>query len=40
MISSWPVYNDEWNFEEADAIESVKEVIRSVRNVPFRKMVH
>ena len=33
MISSWPVYNDEWNFEEADAIESVKEVIRSVRNV-------
>jgi len=33
MISEWPKVKDEWKFADADAIEAVKEVIRSVRNI-------
>ena len=34
MISSWPVYKDEWNFEaEENAVETIKEAVRGIRNV-------
>ena len=34
MISDWPVYKDEWNFEEDEkAIETIKEAVRGIRNV-------
>ncbi len=33
MISSWPIYNADWDFADAEAIEAVKEVVRSVRNI-------
>ena len=34
MISSWPVYRDEWNFrEEETAVETIKEAVRAIRNV-------
>ena len=34
MISSWPVYKDEWNFEkEETSIETMKEAIRNIRNL-------
>ena len=34
MISSWPVYQDAWSFgEEEKAAETIKEAVRSIRNV-------
>ncbi len=34
MISSWPVYKEEWNFaREEAAIEIIKEAVRGIRNV-------
>ena len=34
MISSWPVYRDDWNFrEEETAVETIKEAVRAIRNV-------
>ncbi len=34
MISSWPVYKDEWNFaQDEKEIETIKEAIRGIRNV-------
>ena len=34
MISSWPVFKDEWNFEkEEKEIETIKEAVRGIRNV-------
>ncbi len=34
MVSDWPVYRDEWNFEkEEKEIENIKEAIRGIRNV-------
>ena len=34
MISSWPVFKEEWNFaKEEDAVEIIKEAVRSIRNV-------
>ena len=33
MISKWPEYKDEWNFEEDEkAVELIKEAVRSIRN--------
>lgn len=34
MISAWPEYKEEWNFaKEENAIESIKEAVRGIRNV-------
>ena len=34
MISSWPVYKEEWNFaEDENAVEVIKEAVRAIRNV-------
>ena len=34
MISSWPEYKEEWNFaQEENAIETIKEAVRGIRNV-------
>ncbi len=34
MVSEWPEYRDDWNFESDEhAIESVKEAIKAIRNV-------
>lgn len=34
MISSWPEYQEEWNFEtEEHAVETIKEAVRGIRNV-------
>ncbi|MCI5596941.1 MAG: valine--tRNA ligase [Lachnospiraceae bacterium] len=34
MISSWPEYKEEWNFEKEEAaIEAIKEAVRGIRNV-------
>ena len=34
MISSWPVFKEEWNFaKEEDAVEIIKEAVRGIRNV-------
>ena len=34
MISSWPEYKEEWNFEaEENAIETIKEAVRGIRTV-------
>ncbi len=34
MISDWPVFTDEFNFEEEEAaVELIKEAVRSIRNV-------
>ncbi len=34
MISNWPVYKDEWNFQaEENSIETMKEAIRIIRNL-------
>ena len=34
MISSWPVYKDEWNFaEEEKAVETIKDAVRAIRGV-------
>ncbi len=34
MISSWPEYREDWNFEkEEHAIETIKEAVRAIRNV-------
>jgi len=34
MISSWPEYKEEWNFEtEEHAVETIKEAVRGIRNV-------
>lgn len=34
MISSWPEYKEEWNFAaEENAIETIKEAVRGIRNV-------
>lgn len=34
MISSWPVYKEEWNFQvEEEEISLIKEAVRSIRNV-------
>ncbi len=34
MISTWPEYKEEWNFEtEENAIETVKEAVRAIRTV-------
>jgi len=34
VISSWPVYKEEWNFaKEEQAIEIIKEAVRGIRNV-------
>ena len=34
MISSWPVYKEEWNFAvEEEEISLIKEAVRSIRNV-------
>ena len=34
MISSWPVYKNEWNFaDDEKSIETIKEAVRGIRNV-------
>ena len=34
MISNWPVYSDEWNFEaEEKEIELMKQAVRNIRNI-------
>ncbi|MDD6614732.1 MAG: valine--tRNA ligase [Lachnospiraceae bacterium] len=34
MISSWPVFREEWNFaEDEKAVETIKEAVRGIRNV-------
>ena len=34
MISSWPVYKDEWNFAaEERVVERMKEIVRGIRNI-------
>lgn len=34
MVSSWPVYRESWNFaEEEQAVETMKEAVRAIRNV-------
>lgn len=34
MLSSWPVFKEEWNFaNEEEAVEIIKEAVRSIRNV-------
>ena len=34
MLSSWPQYKGEWNFEaEEQAVETIKEAVRAIRNV-------
>ncbi len=34
MISAWPEYKEEWNFEKEEAaIEAIKEAVRGIRNV-------
>ena len=34
MISQWPVYTDEYNFEDEEAaVETIKEAVRSIRNI-------
>ena len=34
MISKWPEYNAEWNFEEDEfAVETIKGAVRSIRNI-------
>ena len=34
MISKWPEYTEEWNFKEAEeAVETIKEAVRGIRNV-------
>ena len=34
MISSWPVFKEEWNFkDEEKAVETIKEAVRGIRNV-------
>ena len=34
MVSSWPVYKEEWNFQvEEEEISLIKEAVRSIRNV-------
>ena len=34
MISSWPEYKEDWNFEtEEHAVETIKEAVRGIRNV-------
>ncbi|MGN0159103.1 MAG: valine--tRNA ligase, partial [Brotaphodocola sp.] len=34
MISAWPEYKNEWNFaQEEFAVETIKEAVRSIRNV-------
>lgn len=34
MISSWPVYRDDWNFaDEEKSVEVIKEAVRAIRNV-------
>ena len=33
MVSKWPEYKDEWNFEEDEkAVELIKEAVRGIRN--------
>ena len=33
MISSWPVFKEEWNFkDEEKAVETIKEAVREIRN--------
>ena len=33
MISSWPVFKDEWNFkDEEKAVETIKDAVRGIRN--------
>ena len=37
MISSWPVFKEEWNFkDEEKAVETIKEAVRGIRNTPYR----
>lgn len=37
MISKWPEYKDEWNFEEDEkAVELIKEAILRYRNTLYR----
>ena len=34
MVSQWPVYKEEWNFDtEENAVETIKEAVRAIRNV-------
>ncbi|MCI9137942.1 MAG: valine--tRNA ligase, partial [Lachnospiraceae bacterium] len=34
MLSQWPEYKEEWNFEEAEeAVEHVKDLVKGVRNI-------
>lgn len=34
MVSSWPEYREAWNFEaEENAVETIKEAVRGIRNV-------
>ncbi len=34
MISSWPVFREEWNFsEEEKSVETIKEAVRGIRNI-------
>ena len=34
MISSWPEYREDWNFEkEEHSVETIKEAVRAIRNV-------
>lgn len=34
MIASWPEYQESWNFaEDENAIETIKEAVRAIRNV-------
>ena len=34
MVSAWPEYKEEWNFEQDEyAVETIKEAVRAIRNV-------
>ena len=34
MVASWPEYQESWNFaEDENAIETIKEAVRAIRNV-------
>ena len=40
MISSWPLYDEGWNFEQDEkAIETIKEAVRGIRNLRAQRNV-
>jgi len=33
MVSPWPKYNDEWNFDDTDRMELIMDAVRGIRNI-------